>query len=372
MKIDGNKANNTGSIRCIDFSTVSNAIIENVWTINGNQHNIALGAGGASHNITIQNIITDNSGGSGIISSNNSYNIICNNIISNNNTGTGVYFTNSDKSSMNNINSYDNTAYGIDVFDSDHVTCTNIIAVHNQDGMHIEDSTYVIMEGISYLSTRDGIGIYYTAKATKHITLKCELNTNSHYGINIRPDVQYINIHNSHINNNTGYGIYIQDADYCNMNNCTIIDNGGAYNSIRINGATGGKAIHNRIKNCIISGCAYAIRSMTHAEHTIVQNNKVSGTTAAISLVDADKIIINNTGFNPVGAVGPPAVPATTVNYTNAYGYPCQVQVYGGTVTEIDLDDIAIGLTSGIFIIPPGGTINITYSAAPSWRWWGL
>lgn len=67
-----------------------------------------------------------------------------------------------------------------------------------------------------------------------------------------------------------------------------------------------------------------------------------------------------------------PSVPATTVNYTNNYGYPCQVQVYGGTVTEIDLDDIATGLTSGIFIIPPGGTINITYSAAPSWRWWGL
>jgi len=82
--------------------------------------------------------------------------------------------------------------------------------------------------------------------------------------------------------------------------------------------------------------------------------------------------IINNPDFNPVGSVGPPSVPATTVNYTNAYGYPCQVQVYGGTVTEIAIDDIATGLTSGIFMIPPGGTINITYSAAPSWRWWGL
>jgi len=73
-----------------------------------------------------------------------------------------------------------------------------------------------------------------------------------------------------------------------------------------------------------------------------------------------------------IGNFTAPAIPATTVNYTNAYGYPCQVQVYGGTVTEIDIDDIATGLTSGIFMIPPGGTINITYSAAPSWRWWGL
>ncbi len=95
----------------------------------------------------------------------------------------------------------------------------------------------------------------------------------------------------------------------------------------------------------------------------------------SIDITDATNSNItatNNNGFNPVGAVGPPSVPATTVNYTNAYGYPCQVQIYGGTVTEIDIDDIATGLTSGIFIIPPGGTINITYSAAPSWRWWGL
>lgn len=73
-----------------------------------------------------------------------------------------------------------------------------------------------------------------------------------------------------------------------------------------------------------------------------------------------------------VGSFTAPSVPATTVNYQNPHNYPCQVQVYGGTVTEIDIDDIATGLTSGIFIIPSSGTINIAYSAVPSWRWWGL
>ena len=108
----------------------------------------------------------------------------------------------------------------------------------------------------------------------------------------------------------------------------------------------------------------------------IITHNNLLGSYQAITNTDAanntGNIIENNLGFNPVGSVGPPSVPATTVNYTNAYGYPCQVQVYGGTVTEIDIDDIATGLTSGIFMIPPSGTINITYSAAPSWRWWGL
>lgn len=73
-----------------------------------------------------------------------------------------------------------------------------------------------------------------------------------------------------------------------------------------------------------------------------------------------------------IGSLTPPSVPASTVNYTSQYATLCQVQVYGGTVTEIDVDDIATGLTSGVFMIPPGGTINITYSSVPSWRWWGL
>lgn len=81
---------------------------------------------------------------------------------------------------------------------------------------------------------------------------------------------------------------------------------------------------------------------------------------------------IDNPGFNPVGNFTAPSVPATAVNYTNAYGYPCQVLISGGTVTEIDLDDIATGLTSGMFVIAPGETINITYSSAPTWKWWGL
>ena len=117
----------------------------------------------------------------------------------------------------------------------------------------------------------------------------------------------------------------------------------------------------------------YAFRGTgTSDNNTVANGNFEAHLTGYISIVNSNSFIINNQGYNPFGAVGPPSVPATTVNYTNAYGYPCQVQVYGGTVTEIDIDDIATGLTSGIFMIPPGGTINITYSAAPSWRWWGL
>jgi nitrous oxidase accessory protein NosD len=86
----------------------------------------------------------------------------------------------------------------------------------------------------------------------------------------------------------------------------------------------------------------------------------------------AGKIIQNNPGFNPVRNFTAPTLPATTVAYTNAFGYPCMVTVYGGTVTAIAIDGIFSGLTSGSFILNAGDTITLTYSAAPTWKWWGL
>jgi hypothetical protein len=81
------------------------------------------------------------------------------------------------------------------------------------------------------------------------------------------------------------------------------------------------------------------------------------------------KVIKNNLGYNPVGDVFSPAIPASTVAYTNAYGQDCQVTIYDGTVTVININGTVTGLTTGTFIVPAGGTITITYSAAPTWTW---
>lgn len=216
---------------------------------------------------------------------------------------------------------------------------------------------------------------------------------------------QYINISSNNFANMSEYGIS------CNQSLATgnnIVDNTFrtiGTNAIAVRGNywnISGNYVYNpanenvggdnnlgiRLKdatlNCIVSNnrviadngfMTYAIGSTGSGGDYIqwVNNPLLTGySTGPIRKVGNNCVLQNNHNYNPVGAVGPPSVPATTVNYTNAYGYPCQVQVYGGTVTEIDIDDIATGLTSGIFIIPPSGTINITYSAAPSWRWWGL
>jgi hypothetical protein len=72
-----------------------------------------------------------------------------------------------------------------------------------------------------------------------------------------------------------------------------------------------------------------------------------------------------------VGWLTTPVMPATTVNATNTFGVPATVYVRGGTVTNITIDGVATGFTSGTFRVRAGGTINITYSVAPVWFWYG-
>jgi hypothetical protein len=74
---------------------------------------------------------------------------------------------------------------------------------------------------------------------------------------------------------------------------------------------------------------------------------------------------------NTTAAFTQPAVPATTVAYTNAFGVDCSVYVSGGTVTAVAIAGTTTGLTSGAFLVPAGQTITLTYSSAPSWMWLG-
>lgn len=81
----------------------------------------------------------------------------------------------------------------------------------------------------------------------------------------------------------------------------------------------------------------------------------------------------HNKGYNPIGYLGSqPTVPATTVSYTNAFGYDCRVYVIGGTVTAIAIGGTETGLTSGQLIVSARETITLTYSSAPTWKWFGM
>jgi hypothetical protein len=65
-----------------------------------------------------------------------------------------------------------------------------------------------------------------------------------------------------------------------------------------------------------------------------------------------------------------PAIPASTVAATNTEPDTMWVEVTGGTVTVVKVDNVTVGArVSGAFLVRPGSTIALTYSVAPTWQW---
>jgi hypothetical protein len=105
--------------------------------------------------------------------------------------------------------------------------------------------------------------------------------------------------------------------------------------------------------------------------NTLTNASSIAPSVAAIATAGAASIVRANIGYNPVGALTAPAVPATNVALVNPFNVDCSVFVTGGTVTAIAVNGVTTGLTTGQFWVPAGGKITLTYSAAPTWVWIG-
>jgi hypothetical protein len=68
-------------------------------------------------------------------------------------------------------------------------------------------------------------------------------------------------------------------------------------------------------------------------------------------------------------AVSTPAVPATTVPVLNATGQYVDVAVIGGTMTNVSVNGVTVGAGAGNYSVPPGGSIAMTFTVAPTWAW---
>jgi hypothetical protein len=76
------------------------------------------------------------------------------------------------------------------------------------------------------------------------------------------------------------------------------------------------------------------------------------------------------TFYDQVGAsVTTPGFPASTVPVTSTYNFFVLVSITGGTLTQVFINGTLAGTTAGVYLLPPLGTISITYSVAPSWAW---
>lgn len=82
-----------------------------------------------------------------------------------------------------------------------------------------------------------------------------------------------------------------------------------------------------------------------------------------------DTTATNGTALDQGAGFSSPSVPLTTVPVTNTSPLPATVVVSGGTVTNVAVNGVTVGAGDGTYTVPPGQTITLTYSAAPTWTW---
>lgn len=156
----------------------------------------------------------------------------------------------------------------------------------------------------------------------------------------------------------------------------------GATQGVRIDGNT--TRLRVRWNDCYDNGSpqkqTYGLKfgSSTHTDVMVSENDFRNNLTSGADLTGGTfaglPVFRNNRGLNPKGAVTAPGVPASGSDYTNVTGYDCMVEITGGTVTVVAIGTgggTSTGRTSGMFRVPAGQTIRLTYSVAPSWTWFG-
>src|SRR6266700_3999828 len=78
-------------------------------------------------------------------------------------------------------------------------------------------------------------------------------------------------------------------------------------------------------------------------------------------------ILVNPPVVPPVTT---PAIPASTVPAVNSNPFPVSVLITAGTVTVVSVSGVTqFTGTNVTAVVPPGGSISLTYSVAPTWAW---
>jgi len=124
----------------------------------------------------------------------------------------------------------------------------------------------------------------------------------------------------------------------------------------------------NYFGNNLTGNTTNAFTSASGAAGGSVLDNDMSGyaTPTVISAGSSHVLIANNPGYNPVGAMTALTVGASPYTYTNTTAINQTIYVSGGTVSAISAGGVVTGLTSGTFSVPPGKTLVITHTGAPS------
>lgn len=82
-----------------------------------------------------------------------------------------------------------------------------------------------------------------------------------------------------------------------------------------------------------------------------------------------DTAAANGATYDRAAGLVTPSVPASGTPVANTSPAPVTVTVSGGTVSNVVVDGVSVGTGDGTYTLPVGGSITLTYSAAPTWAW---
>lgn len=175
---------------------------------------------------------------------------------------------------------------------------------------------------------------------------------------------------------------------------CVVMSNGNTGQVLEVQGASGGVAINEGItfRSCYFyspssstvyagGGGIFIDQNNSAAYASKVRNIKFInctfhnvGITYQSTTSDFGYIRFENsvpppqTGSITGVTTGTTAITVGTspYTYTNSDGFDEYVDVDGGTVTDIRVDGLAVGLANGTWLLRNGGSIQVTYTAAPT------
>jgi hypothetical protein len=193
-------------------------------------------------------------------------------------------------------------------------------------------------------------------------------------GISITAGTNIV-IKNMQIFNNGTYGINLPGGDAIVIEGCIFSSNGSSGSSgrydLQINNGN-----HNTIRNCYFNTAQGTTAGKTNnvinaiSGQTFVESCEFYGTgyNSGNIFNNYPFVIRNCPGYNPLGNVTAPTITASPCT-PSKFSQDMTVHITGGTVSNIAIGGTSTGLTSGTFRVPAQQTITLTYSSAPTWKW---
>lgn len=99
---------------------------------------------------------------------------------------------------------------------------------------------------------------------------------------------------------------------------------------------------------------------------TVINGNYSNGASPAPVIDAINYAKIRKIDGTPITT---PAIPATTVTTTNIKGKKVLVTFWAGSITQVTVNAVGIGVTNGSVVVEHGQTISMTYTGSPAWLW---